>query len=61
MTTLTLDQLADLLEGVSVSVDVSTGEHDACHRYFGTVTLVQEDLTGKHGIMLLVQNPEPNF
>lgn len=33
-------ELRDLIEGMSVSVDVSTGEHDAGHRYSGTVTEV---------------------
>jgi hypothetical protein len=29
------DQLADLIEGMEVSVDVSTSEHDAGNRIFG--------------------------
>lgn len=55
------DQMRDFIEGMSVSVDVSTGEHDAGNRYFGTVTEVMNDLTDKHGVTLLVQNAEPNF
>ena len=46
---------------MEVSIDVSTGDHDAGHRLFGTVTLVQENQGGKHGLILLVQDPEPNF
>jgi len=55
------DQLAALIEGMSVSVDVSTGDHDAGHRYFGTVTEVMEDAGEKHGVTLLVQDAKPNF
>lgn len=55
------EAVADLVEGMSVSVDVSTSEADAGHRYFGTVTVAQEDPDGKHGLILLVQNAEPNF
>ncbi|WP_441280623.1 hypothetical protein [Tardiphaga sp. 862_B3_N1_1] len=55
------EQLAALIEGMSVSVDVSTGDHDAGHRYFGTVTEVMENNGDKHGVKLLVQEPEPNF
>jgi len=54
-------ELADLIEGMSVSVDVSTGEHDAGNRLFGTVSEVMECLGDKHGLTLLVQDPEPNF
>ena len=50
-----------LVQGMAVSVDVSTGDHDAQRRLFGTVTLVQESQKGKHGLILLVQNPQPNF
>ena len=55
------NQLAALIEGMSVSVDVSTGDHDAGHRYFGTVTEVMEDAGEKHGVTLLVQDAKPNF
>jgi hypothetical protein len=53
--------IASLVEGMEVSIDVSTGEHDYGNRLFGTVTLVQESQYGKHGLILLVQNPEANF
>lgn len=55
------EDIADLVTGMSVSVDVSTGDDDAGNRYFGTVTLAQEDINGKHGLILLVQDAEPNF
>lgn len=51
----------EFLEGMSVSVDVSTGNHDEDHRYFGTITEVMEDPDSKHGVTLLVQDAEPNF
>ena len=53
--------IAKLVEGMEVSVDVSTGEHDSGNRLFGTVTLAQENQSSKHGLILLVQEPEPNF
>jgi len=53
--------IAALVQGMEVSIDVSTGDHDAGHRLFGTVTLVQESQKGKHGLILLVQDPQPNF
>ena len=53
--------LRSMIEGMSVSVDVSTGDHDAGHRYFGTVTEVMECQGNKHGVTLLVQDAEPNF
>ena len=53
--------IAKLIEGMEVSVDVSTGEHDSGNRLFGTVTLAQENQSSKHGLILLVQEPEPNF
>ncbi|ASD50433.1 hypothetical protein FDI24_gp152 [Acidovorax phage ACP17] len=55
------DRLFKLLEGVSVSTDVSTSEATAHHRYFGNVTVVQEDPFDKLGLTLLVQDAEPNF
>jgi hypothetical protein len=55
------DEMRDFIEGMSVSVDVSTGEHDAGHRYFGTVTEVMDDRFDKHGVTLLVQDAKPNF
>ena len=53
--------LRSMIEGMSVSLDVSTGDHDAGHRYFGTVTEVMECQGDKHGVTLLVQDAEPNF
>lgn len=53
--------IADFITGMSVSVDVSTGDHDSGNRFFGTVTEVMEESGDKHGITLLVQNAEPNF
>lgn len=55
------DTLRSIIEGMSVSVDVSTGEHDAGHRYFGTVTEVMDCNGDKHGVTLLVQDAKPNF
>lgn len=49
------------LEGMSVSVDVGTGDDDIGHRYFGTVTEVMDDPNDKHGVTLLVQDAKPNF
>ena len=53
--------IAELVTGMSVSVDVSTGDDDAGNRYFGTVTVAQEDPHDKHGLTLLVQDAKPNF
>ncbi len=53
--------IAALVEGMEVSIDVSTGDHDSGNRLFGTVTLVQENEKSKHGLILLVQDPEANF
>ncbi|HBX1063344.1 TPA: DUF551 domain-containing protein [Salmonella enterica] len=54
-------ELPELIEGMEVSVDVSTCDFDAGHRYFGTVTEVSELDTAKNGYILLVQDAEPNF
>lgn len=53
--------IAALVQGMEVSVDVSTGDHNVGHRLFGVVNLVQQNQKGKHGLILLVQDPEPNF
>lgn len=53
--------MRDFIEGMSVSVDVSTCERDSHHRYFGTVTEVMDCECDKHGVTLLVQDAEPNF
>lgn len=58
---LTRDQIAELVEGMSVSVDISTGEHDLTHRLMGTVTEAMHDEHDKHGLTLLVQDAKPNF
>lgn len=54
-------KLPELIEGMEVSVDVSTCDFDAGHRYFGTVTEVSELDSAKSGYILLVQDAEPNF
>lgn len=56
-----LQDLPTLIEGMSVSVDVSTCDEDAGNRYFGTVTEVMAHADGKHGVVLLVQDAVPNF
>jgi hypothetical protein len=59
---LTREDLAKLVEGMEVSVDVSTGDHDAGHRYFGTVSEAMDHAGSKHGVILLVQGDvTPNF
>lgn len=52
-------QLKDL-EGVEVSVDVDGLFGSDGRRLFGTVTEVMDN-DGKHGIILLVQDAEPNW
>lgn len=52
--------LSDLI-GLAISVDVSTGDDDATHRYFGKVDAVQECDGEKNWIILLVQEPKANF
>ncbi|EBB3309160.1 DUF551 domain-containing protein [Salmonella enterica subsp. enterica serovar Barranquilla] len=54
-------ELPELIEGMVVSIDVSTCDADAGNRYFGTVTEVSELDTAKNGYILLVQDAEPNF
>ncbi|EBY2674705.1 DUF550 domain-containing protein [Salmonella enterica subsp. enterica serovar Schwarzengrund] len=49
------------IEGMEVSIDVSTCDADAGHRYFGTVTEISELDTAKNGYILLVQDAKPNF
>jgi len=49
------------IEGMSVSLDVSTSDADAGNRYFGTVTEISELEKAKNGYILLVQDAEPNF
>lgn len=54
-------ELPELIEGMEVSIDVSTCDADFGNRYFGTVTEVSELDTAKNGHILLVQDAEPNF
>lgn len=55
------DELRDLIEGMSVSIDVSTGDHDAGHRLFGVVNEVMDDDGDKCGVTLLVYDTTANF
>jgi hypothetical protein len=58
----TREQLAELVEGMEVSVDVSTGDHDAEHRIFGKITEAMDHPGAKHDVILLVQDGiERNF
>lgn len=54
-------ELPELIEGMEVSIDVSTCDADAGNRYFGTVTEVSELDTANNGYILLVQDAKPNF
>ncbi|MET5518067.1 hypothetical protein [Citrobacter freundii] len=54
-------ELLKRIEGMEVSVDVSTCDADAGHRYFGTITEISELDTAKNGYILLVQDAKPNF
>lgn len=53
--------LPELIEGMEVSIDVSTCDADLGNRYFGTITEALELDTAKNGYILLVQDAEPNF
>jgi hypothetical protein len=53
--------IAALVTGMEVSIDVSTGDHDSGNRLFGVVDLVQENQGSKHDLILLVQEPKANF
>ncbi|EPW2752083.1 DUF551 domain-containing protein [Escherichia coli] len=53
--------LPELIEGMEVSIDVSTCDADLGNRYFGTVTEALELDTAKNDYILLVQDAEPNF
>ncbi len=53
--------LPELIEGMEVSIDVSTCDADLGNRYFGTVTEALELDTAKNGYILLVQDAEQNF
>lgn len=54
-------ELPELIEGMEVSIDVSTCDADFGNRYFGTVTEVSKLDTAKNGYILLVQDAKPNF
>jgi hypothetical protein len=58
---LTGQDIAALVTGMEVSIDVSTGDHDSGHRLFGVVDLVQQSQGSKHGLILLVQETKANF
>ena len=55
------DGMRTYIEGMSVSVDVSTDESTAGRRYFGVVSEVMDDEADKHLVTLLVQHASPNF
>lgn len=54
------EQLGDLVEGVAVSVDVDGLFSTERRRLFGTITAVQHEDGEKGGLILLVQESEPN-
>jgi len=56
-----IDALREFIEGMSVSMDVSTGDYDAGHRYFGIINEVMDDDGDKYGVTLLVYDAQPNF
>jgi hypothetical protein len=53
----------EFIEGMTVSVDISTGKHDIGNRLFGTVSEVMHYSGGgdKNGLVLLVQDVEINL
>jgi len=53
--------IADLVSGMSVSVDVDRLFDTDGRRLFGTVTEAMWDRDDKHGLTLLVQDAEPNW
>lgn len=55
------DAMRDFITGMSVSVDVSTGEDDAYNRLFGVVNEVMDCDGDKHGVTLLVYDATANF
>lgn len=55
-----LAEIGRLVAGATVSVDVSTGDHDAGARVYGRVYSVQEDGTGDPGFTLLAEVLEDN-
>ena len=57
----TIPNDGEVIEGMEVSIDVSTCDADLGNRYFGTVTEASELDTAKNGYILLVHDAEPNF
>ncbi|MGR7269622.1 hypothetical protein ACU615_12960 [Klebsiella aerogenes] len=57
----TANKLPELIEGMEVSIDVSTCDADAGNRYFGTVAELSELDGAKNGYILLVHDAKPNF
>lgn len=55
------EETRKLLQGLMVSMDVSTCDEDSGNRYFGVIDEVMDSSEDKNGVILLVQNPEPNF
>lgn len=55
------DLKSEVFIGMDVSIDVSTNDDDSNNRYFGKVTDVVEFNNSKHGMVLLIQEPEKNF
>lgn len=55
-----LKKLPKIIEGMEVSVDVSTGEDDETNRLFGIVNECMDN-PSKNGMILLVYEAEPNF
>lgn len=53
--------LHKLIEGMTVSIDVSTGEYDSGNRLFGVVNEVMESSGDKNGLTLLIYETTPNF
>lgn len=55
-----LSKLPELIEGMEVSIDVSTGDDDIDNRLFGTVEECMDN-NSKNNMILLVHHAEPNF
>ncbi len=56
-----VQQQAERIKEMEVSVDVSTDDDDANNRYFGTITDLIRTPGSKNGFTLLVQDALPNF
>ena len=55
------DCLGRLVQGMAVSVDISTGDSEAGKRYFGTIADVLETPSTRHGLTLLVTAATSDF